>query len=74
MAQIKFKLAILKVYKRSRLFYEKLLLLPLVIFAFTAEAYIIDYNAINDDDKAINFLELTVLTILLMVTKRTIRT
>lgn len=55
MAQIKFKLAILKVYKRSRLFYEKLLLLPLVIFAFTAEAYIIDYNAINDDDKAINF-------------------
>lgn len=42
-------------YNRSRLFYEKLLLLPLVIFAFTADAYIIDYNAINDDDKAINF-------------------
>lgn len=34
---------------------KKLLLLPLVIFAFTADAYIIDYNAINDDDKAINF-------------------
>lgn len=34
---------------------KKLLLLPLVIFAFTADAYIIDYNAINDDDKAIIF-------------------
>lgn len=34
---------------------KKLLLLPLVIFAFTADAYIIDYNAINDDDKSINY-------------------
>ena len=36
-------------------FMKKLLLLPLVIFAFTADAYIIDYNAINDDDKSINY-------------------
>lgn len=34
---------------------KKLLLLPLVIFAFTADAYIIDCNAINDDDKSINY-------------------
>ena len=34
---------------------KRLLLLPLAIITFTASAYIIDYNAINDDDNANNF-------------------
>lgn len=34
---------------------KRLLLLPLAIVTFTASAYIIDYNAINDDDNANNF-------------------
>lgn len=34
---------------------NKLLLVPLLVFAFSANAYIIDYNAINDDDNSNNF-------------------
>ncbi len=34
---------------------KKIIIVAFSIFAFTADAYIIDYNAINDDDKAINF-------------------
>ena len=53
--QLKFKVAILEIYKKEAVSMHKLLLVPLFTFSLCANAYIIDYNAINDDDNVNNF-------------------